>query len=156
MYYYELAFSFYFSSNLSKSLPANFQSHYSDDNINDDRMEDTSQESYNNSHKPAISTSFHTPLSISQGLHERDQSNTSYHKENSSSSSNVFLAVCVAMLSIVLAYYGYQSFVSKPNDVIYDKITFSTDLNFLGKKYNVGDDSILKVQSGKFHFYLIH
>ncbi|XP_063392722.1 uncharacterized protein LOC134678191 isoform X2 [Cydia fagiglandana] len=69
-------------------------------------------------------------------------------REREQKSSGNIPKYLVGLLTVLCATYYYDFFSSSDQQVRYDERKFRSDLNELGAKYRVTDDSILQLQAG--------
>lgn len=131
-------------------------------------MNNSNQNKYASDLSSDQSVGFRTPQSNKNSFNRTNSPATTpnfYKKkaqDKKGSKTSIFLVPIIGIIGVVTAFYGdLLKAAQETNGVIYDELEFSTDLNSLGRKYQVDDDSILQVQAGKYiillsYYYNIH
>lgn len=158
---------FYCSNVLSKSLPATLPSHlysrdeseleepnYSVNSISKSRVEDESHHSRSMNRSNTSSERFQSPpfrrkLSVS-ARHES-------HAQSKNTTRNIVLLTFVIgiLATLYMKFPNLIYLITKNNQdkstqtVNHDKIIFENNMNNLQEKYNIDDNSILKLKTGK-------
>lgn len=139
---------------LAKSLPANLPSYYCSSNNFAHESEETDL------HKTPNNVSFSEITAKTQANKSNEHLSTSASfeeyvgrtqvpQETKKSCHQIMLPILgVFSLLVALYYNGLFNLVQGTNNN-YDKLKFKKDMNSLGEKYNINDNSILEVQSGE-------
>ena len=157
---------FHCSNVLSKSLPATLPSHlpYSDDSdieenysmnsVTKSRIEEDSYHSTvnrsnrsNRSSERVQPSTYQRKLSFSS--RERNQ------PQSSNTLRNLFVLTLILGITAVMVHWKFPNILTNNNQdkstqtINNDKIIFESNMKNLQEKYNIDDDSILKLQTGK-------
>lgn len=142
------------SNTLAKSLPATLPSRsYCSKKFKERGVEkSTISRELNRSWESAA-----TPRSTSRNIESRNSSCSSqspnlsrlnHSKQINEESKSGVVGLSVIILVTILAVVVYQRVSTRAINHVYDELRYHRDLNDLGAKYEVGVNSILKIQTG--------